>query len=72
MATKRIYTLCDDKTGVTRLVRAGHPNAVYMHAARTTWSVRVATQADLEQGFKAGTKVEEAGDKPAEPEGGAS
>lgn len=68
MATKRIYSITKD--GVQRLVRASHPNAALMHVARATWAVRVATQADLEQGFKAGTKVEEPGEPaPADGQG---
>lgn len=69
MATKRIYTVCDNKAGTTRLVRASHPNAALMHVARSAWGVRVATQTDLEQEFKAGTKVEEAGEKADASEG---
>lgn len=65
MAAKRIYTVCDNNTGTTRLVRATHPNAALMHVARHTWAVRVATQTDLEQELKAGTKVEEPGEPPA-------
>lgn len=68
MATKRIYTVCDNSTGKTRLVRASHPNAALMHVARATWAVRVATQTDLEQEIKAGTKVEEPGE-PASDDG---
>ena len=65
MVTKRIYTVCDNKTGTSRLVRASHPNAALMHIARSAVSVRVATQTDLEDAFKAGTKVEEPGEQPA-------
>jgi hypothetical protein len=61
--TKRIYSVTKD--GVQRLVRATHPNPALMHVARGTFSVRVATQSDLEQAFKAGTKVEEVGEHPA-------
>ena len=59
--TKRIY--CVTKDGVQRLVRATHPNPALMHVARVTYSVRVATQADLEAAFKAGIQVEEIGSK---------
>lgn len=66
--TKRIYSVTKD--GVQRLVRATHPNPALMHVARGTYQVRVATQGDLEQAFKAGTKVEEIGDHvPAEGQG---
>lgn len=61
--TKRIY--CVTKDGAQRLVRATHPNPALMHVARGTYQVRVATQSDLEQAFKAGTKVEEVGEQPA-------
>ena len=40
-----------------------------MHVARGTYQVRVATQGDLEQAFKAGTKVEEIGDPAPDGQG---
>jgi len=62
MASSRIYAV---KHGDTmRLVRASHPNTALMHVARGEHSVRVATQTDLENAFKAGIKVEEPGQAP--------
>ena len=61
--TRRIYAVkAGDKT---RLVRATHPNTALMHVARGQYSVRVATQTDLEVAFKTGTLVEEPGAAPA-------
>ncbi len=65
--TKRIYSVTKD--GVQRLVRATHPNPALMHVARATYSVRVATQADLEAAFKAGIPVEEPGAKADDGQG---
>lgn len=59
MTTKtRIYTIATGEK--TRLVRASHPNNALMHAAREMFSVRVATQDDLENLISVGVKVEAA------------
>jgi hypothetical protein len=57
-AALRIYAVLNgDKKA--RLVRASHPANALQHVARTTYTVRVATQADLETLLGSGIKVEE-------------
>ncbi len=41
-----------------RLVRAGHPSTALRHVADDAFSVKVASQDDLEAAFLAGIKVE--------------
>lgn len=56
-AATRIYTVSDGNTD--RLVRATHPSHALTHVARSAYTVRVATQADLETLLLSGAKVEE-------------
>lgn len=57
MATPtRIYTVSDGKAD--RLVRATHPSNALMHVARGAFTVRVASQDDLERLLKSGATVE--------------
>jgi hypothetical protein len=59
MATQtRVYTVCDNETGTSRLVRAGHPSHALMHVARGAYSVRVASQDDLIDSLAGGAEVE--------------
>lgn len=57
-AQTRIYTICDNSTGVSRLVRASHPSHALMHVARGAFSVRVSTQEDLTDLLPGGVQVE--------------
>jgi len=56
--TTRIYTVSDGNT--ERLVRTTHPSHALMHVATAAYTVRVATQEDLETLLPAGVKVEQA------------
>jgi hypothetical protein len=55
----RIYTVCDNSSGTSRLVRATHPSHALMHVARGAYSVRVSTQEDLADMLPTGTAVED-------------
>lgn len=57
-AATRIYTICNNATGVVRLVRATHPSHALQHVARDTFSSRVATQDDLIDALAAGVQIE--------------
>ena len=59
MTTTRIYRVNDGKTD--RLIRATHPGPALAHVAKSAFTVRVATQDDLEALFAAGVKVETVG-----------
>lgn len=55
MAT-RIYIVTDG--AISRLVRATHPSHALMHVVRDNYTVRVASQDDLETQISKGVKVE--------------
>ena len=65
--SKRIYSVTDGATAITRLVRAANQAQALSHVARSTFSVQVASQNELVAQLQSGTKVEEAGAEP-EPE----
>lgn len=60
----RVYHVTDDE-GTVRLVRASHKSAVFMHVAKTAFTVRPATVDDMES-LLPGVKVEAAKAAPIE------
>lgn len=60
MSTKRIYRT-EDTNGARKLVSATTSHQAVSHHAKSTITVRVATQEDLIALTKAGVDVEEAG-----------
>lgn len=60
MSSKRIYRT-EDTNGARKLVSASTSHQAVAHHAKTTITVRVATQEDLITLTKAGVDVEEAG-----------
>lgn len=60
MTSKRIYATTDN-TGARKLINATTTHQAVAHHAKSTISVRVATQEDLITLTKAGVDVEEAG-----------
>lgn len=64
MSSKRIYRT-EDTNGARKLVSASTSHQAVAHHAKTTITVRVATQEDLVAMTKAGVDVEEAGAEPA-------
>jgi hypothetical protein len=69
MTSKRIYATTDN-TGARKLISAATLHQAVSHHAKSTITVRVATQEDLITLTKAGVDVEEAGVSPT-TEGGA-
>lgn len=66
MATAtRIYHV--NVEGIVYLVRASHPSAALMHAARKVSSVRVASQDDLVNCLADGVKIESEREEAAAP-----
>ena len=59
MTTTRIYFIGAGDSA--RLIRATHPGPALAHVAKAAFTVRVATQDDLEALFAAGVKVEAVG-----------
>jgi hypothetical protein len=70
MSAKRIYRT-EDTNGACKLINATTSHQAVAHHAKSTISVRVATQEDLITLTKAGVDAEEAGAAPA-AEGGAA
>jgi hypothetical protein len=70
MSAKRIYRT-EDTNGARKLISATTSHQAVAHHAKSTITVRVATQEDLIALTKAGVEVEEAG-AAATAEGGAA